>query len=104
MFETQNLNNSLEKLINKSIEKFSYKIEDMINDSSIELESLPEIINELANIITLIEGTNHLDKITSRKIENNNEMPEIVKLFFRDITSNNREEIEPKKKRTKKDD
>lgn len=104
MFETQNLNNSLEKLINKSIEKFSYKIEDMINDSSIELELLPEIINELANIITLIEGTNHLNKITSRKIENNNEMPEIVKLFFRDITSNNREEIEPKKKRTKKDD
>jgi hypothetical protein len=104
MFETQNLNNSLEKLIEKSIEKFSYKIEDMINDSSIELESLPEIINELANIITLIEGTNHLDKITSRKIENNNEMPEIVKLFFRDMTSNNKEEIEPKKKRTKKDD
>ena len=104
MFETQNLNNSLEKLIEKSIEKFSYKIEDMINDSSIELESLPEIINELANIITLIEGTNHLDKITSRKIENNDEMPEIVKLFFRDMTSNNKEEIEPKKKRTKKDD
>lgn len=104
MIEIQNLNNSLEKLINKSVEKFSYNIEDILNDSSFQIEELHVIIDELANVINLIEGTKHLNKITNIKTENNNDMPEIVKLFFKDMSSSNKEEIEPKKKRTKKDD
>jgi hypothetical protein len=106
MIETQNLNNLLEKLIDKSIEKFSYRIEDMVNDSSFEVDQLPEVLNNLGNIMTLIDGVNHFGKMTGRKFEDNNvAIPEIVKVFFGDmINTSNRKEPEPKKRKSKKDD
>lgn len=106
MIENEKINTMLENLVKKSIEKLSDRIEYMIEDHHFELEQIPDILNNLSSVITLIEGTIYLDKLITKTDTKNDPASDIVKFLFTDMSNmRKKEETEiPKKKRIKKDD